>query len=263
MRSFTRSFHAPWDISTRSSQCNYLFCFPFAGASPAAYYALFKALPRDIMPFVACQPEDPKAADLPSLARSWSEALVPIIAERPAVFWGHSMGALSAFEVCRALPLSIAPRLLIVSGHVAPHLPRQRRSVSLDKINDSEFIKMLKDYGGTPPAVLESTELLRLFLPRLRADLMLLQSYQYTPGPLLNCDILALNGDRDHLVRPEGALAWREHTTGAFRDLTVSGSHFFLHENRTEVVQKLSEAVRGATRLTQPAQTAIRGGARC
>jgi surfactin synthase thioesterase subunit len=258
MAQFETWFHAPEDYSARSGRSVTLFCFPFAGAGPSAYHAFCKALPRHIMPFVARLPGRPSArrelagAGIVAIAAQLSTAILPVLSERPAIFWGHSMGSLVAFELARALGARMAPQLLIVSGHRAPHLPRRGRQIAMEKLGDAEVIEVLREYGGTPTAVLESPELLSVFLPLVRADLLALDNYRYLEGQKLDCDILCLNGASDRQINRECADAWREQTTGSFDCELLPGGHFFLSESRVAAVRRISEAIYHVIGKAQP-----------
>lgn len=270
MRHFSAWFHSPEDLGARCARRAHLFCFPFAGASPSAYHTFCKAMPADIMPFVARSPwRDsqrlvPGSAGIPQIVEQLTTAILPVLPERPTIFWGHSMGALVAFELARVLSTRNVPRLLIVSGHRAPHLPRTKPPKPIDALSHEEFIEVLKDYGGTPQAVLESRELLDIFLPRLRADLSVLENYNYVAADKLGCDILCINGSSDHVVDAAGARAWSEHTSGKFRCEVLPGGHFFANESRTATVGRISAAI-GEVLLAgrTAARVEARGERRC
>jgi medium-chain acyl-[acyl-carrier-protein] hydrolase len=147
----------------------------------------------------------------------------------PYVLFGHSLGALIAFELARRLrrdrlPL---PEALCVSGHRAPHLPDPRRP--LHALPDPQFAAELDRLQGTPPEVLAHRELMDLFLPLLRADFTLAETYRYTPERPLPMPLLAWGGADDAEVSREEVAAWEQHTSVFFRLRLLPGSHFFVH----------------------------------
>jgi medium-chain acyl-[acyl-carrier-protein] hydrolase len=159
--------------------------------------------------------------------------------EPPYAFFGHSMGALVAFELARkmrreGLP---APAYLFVSAHRAPQLPNPDPTKHL--LPDDELVAHLRDLEGTPPEVLAHPELLDMVLPTLRADLTLLNTYDYVAEPPLTTPILALGGIGDKIVGRPQLAAWREVTAGAFAVQQFPGGHFYLHKVHPMLMQVL------------------------
>ncbi|CAM3145832.1 thioesterase II family protein [Janthinobacterium lividum] len=246
---FSNWFHTPFEKHIEAGATAKLFCFPYAGAGTTSYHAFCKALPAHIIPFVAKLPgrettrNQAPLTDIHDIVQQLTRAIRPCLGAEPVVFWGHSMGALVAFEVARLLGADLGPRQLIVSGHAAPHIPAPPRPISVDEMNDAHFVRMLESYNGMPSAILENSDLLKLILPQLRADFLALDCYRYVPGARLECDILCINGESDRLVKREQVLAWREETRGSFSCEWLPGSHFFINENRAALVRIIAEAI--------------------
>ena len=106
---------------------------------------------------------------------------------------------------------------------------------------DCEFPEILRHNNGTPEEALENPELMDLVLPVLRADLLLCNSYIYTPGPAFSFSITAFGGHEDHGVPRHCLEGWREHTTGCFVLRMLPGDHFFLNSSRLPVVEAISK----------------------
>jgi len=161
------------------------------------------------------------------------DATLPIIGpllEVPYLFFGHSLGAHVAFELSRELRRENAPlpHALIVSGTRAPHLPLRR--VPLFDLPTPKLIDELRRYGGTPEAVLQNRELMDIFLPPLRADLTIFETYVHTPDAPFDFMIAAFGGRNDHRLDPGDLDAWQKHTTGRFSVSIFDGGHFYLLE---------------------------------
>ncbi|MCW7538532.1 alpha/beta fold hydrolase [Aquabacterium sp. A7-Y] len=246
---FNQWFHALLDRPASAAPTAQLFCFPYAGAGPSSYHAFCKALPAHILPFVARLPGRettrhlPALTDLHDIVTQLARAIRPALDRQPVFFWGHSMGALVAFEVARLLGPQLGPRRLIVSGHKAPQMPLRPRPVPVTEMNDAQFIDLLQSYGGMPQAVLDNPEVLQLLLPQLKADFMALDRYRYVPGERLECGILCVNGESDRLVAEPQALAWREQTRGGFGCKWLPGAHFFINESRPALVRIIDETI--------------------
>ena len=148
--------------------------------------------------------------------------------DKPYAIFGHSMGALLAFELAQRLHANSLrrPSYLFISGRMAAHLPWEQR---LHELPDDEFIAELeKRYGGLPQQILQNPELLEIYLPILRGDLTLLGNYRYSRKPPLGCPILATAGTQDRNVSVEALTAWSEHTSSDFQTEWFEGDHFYL-----------------------------------
>src|SRR6202012_5518049 len=106
---------------------------------------------------------------------------------------------------------------------------------------DKHLITALRDYGATPEGALTRKELLELFLPMIRADFTVAETYRYRPEPVLDCPIAVCRGSQDPDCSPEGALAWSELTTGPCHQFTFPGGHFFIDSERAELLGVINE----------------------
>lgn len=210
-----------------------LFCFPHAGGGTMHYRAWQKFLGSQIAVCAVRLPgRETRAGERPfERMDTLVEALVAEVArylEPPSVFFGHSMGAVIAFELARALrrralPL---PAALIVSGARAPQFRLNYTPPA--EPSEEEFVEELKRLEGVPRELFENPEALRIALPVLRADARLYRNYVYVPDAPLNIPVLAFGGEDDPNIRPEHLEAWREQTTATFQLRRFAGGHFFL-----------------------------------
>jgi medium-chain acyl-[acyl-carrier-protein] hydrolase len=154
------------------------------------------------------------------------------------------MGATIAFELARRLHAQGGPTplCLIVSGGRAPHLPDP--DPPIHHLPEGEFIAGLRRFNGTPDAVLQHAELLQLFLPLLRADLAVHETYEYVAGEPLECPVFALGGYEDELVDCQDLTAWQEQTSGPFALRMFPGDHFFLRSAQKDLLQTISQELK-------------------
>ena len=209
-----------------------LFCFPHGGAGASA----FRGWPRlagaavDVaavqLPGREGRILEPPCREMPALVRRLGDAVLPWL-DRPFAFFGHSMGALVAFELARELRRRRAPLpvRLIVSAHHAPQ--RRSRGRGRYRWSDERLVQDLRELNGTPPSLLDRQELLRLWLPTYRADCALCETYRYGHEPPLPCAISAFGGRDDPFVTPAELRGWRRQTAGAFELRLFPGDHFF------------------------------------
>lgn len=223
-----------------------LFCFPYAGVGAAVYRLWPAGLPEELevcavqLPGRANRLHEPALASIPALVDALVPALVPHL-DIPFAFFGHSMGAVLAYEVARVLhscggPL---PKHLVVSGRRPPHVPNP--DPPLHVLPDAQFVAEIElRYGGIPPEVKAEPDLMELLLPCLRADVEALETFQPPQRPALPMPITAFGGVHDRLVPKSHLEAWRGETHGTFWVRVFPGDHFYLDPCRAEVLADLS-----------------------
>ncbi|HKR96572.1 MAG TPA: alpha/beta fold hydrolase [Candidatus Angelobacter sp.] len=211
-----------------------LFCFPYAGGNESAYRHWQQKLPESIevlpvqLPGRGSRIKEPPYSELRPLVHAASEALAAEM-EMPFAFFGHSMGALIAFELARELRKQhrVQPIHLFISAKCSPHLRPEDPAV--DQPSDAALIEVLERYEGTPQDVLKDAELMRLVLPVIRADMALCSSHVYEPGPPLECPITVFGGLEDRVSSRACLESWQEHTKGPFTLRMLPGGHFYIN----------------------------------
>lgn len=209
-----------------------LFGFPFAGGSARVFRDLAAHLGADVEVVGIDYPgrgqrfgEEP-IAHLPDLVRDLAGRIGPLL-DRPFAFYGHSNGALVAFELARYLARACYrwPEVLIVGAKRCPVLGPERMLHALPR---DEFIDTLRGYGGTPAEVFASPDVLEVFLPILRADFALSETHSLGDTAPLDTPIHAIAGTADPLAAVHEVQAWRALTRRDFRFHRLDGGHFFL-----------------------------------
>jgi pyochelin biosynthesis protein PchC len=226
-----------------------LFCFPHAGGAASYFHPWPTGLAPGIEVLAVQYPgredraAEPCVTTIADLADQIHAALGRSLPGTFA-FFGHSMGAVLAFEVARriAREQGRGPAHLFVSGRPAP--PRHRHR-DLHRAGDSALIAELASLGGTDPRILQDSEALELILPAMRGDYTASETYRFAPGPPLSCDITAMTGDHDSLTTVVDAAAWSAHTTGAFTLRVYPGGHFYLDDCRAPVLEMISSSLAG------------------
>jgi medium-chain acyl-[acyl-carrier-protein] hydrolase len=226
-----------------------LFCFPYAGTSAAIFRAWPDGLPAHVevcpvqFPGRAARLAEPPFRQLSPLVEALAQALVPLL-DKPFAFFGHSLGALVAFELARQLrrQSGIQPLHLFASAARAPQTPPRHRPIHA--LPEPDFLVELRRLNGIPKKVLEHAELMQIMLPMLRADFVVFETYAYSTEPPLNCGITSFGGLQDHRVTRGDLEAWRDQTTAAFSLRMFPGDHFFLNATQPLLLEVLSQELR-------------------
>ncbi len=211
-----------------------LFCFPYSGGG-ASVYARWAPLLPESLELCAAQPPgredrlaEPFASTVAALIDSLRESVCAYL-DLPFVFFGHSSGAIVAFELARSLRAHglPTPQRLIASACCAPHL--RWPSPALHELPDHQLAEELRRLNGMREEALMSRELMELLLPRIRADLALLALYRCDGSRQLDCPVTAIGGLYDRSVSRQELLGWGEQTTASFRLRMVPGDHFYVN----------------------------------
>jgi surfactin synthase thioesterase subunit len=232
----------PWIVCRRPDAAApaRLFCFPYAGGGSMIYHRWPDGL-KGVAEVLAVQPPGRESrmgekpyTRLTDMCEGLYESVLPLL-DRPFVFFGHSMGAVLAFELARMLAREAGrePLHLYVSARDAPQLPSDEPETY--NLPEPEFIDYVINLNGTPREVLENAELRQLVLPPLRADFSVCQTYRFGGGQPLGCPITAFGGLSDRIGR-ERLEAWREHTASAFELRMFPGDHFFVNTELQSVL---------------------------
>jgi medium-chain acyl-[acyl-carrier-protein] hydrolase len=240
-----------WDVITDSQRPQMrLLCFPHAGGGAATYHRWTKVLSPHVRVCSVRLPGRENLLDMRPFTRTAAvvEELIDVLApslHSQYVVFGHSMGAILAFELVRQLRhlgLSL-PEVLVVSGRSAPHL--KQAGDPIHHLSDTDFIAQMRDrYQAIPQELLANPEALRLFIPAMRADMELVETWNYCSGVPLDIPLVVMGGEADPFVCPADITAWQMHTRGPFEAHFCPGGHFYLHEQSDLFIPFLAAKLR-------------------
>jgi medium-chain acyl-[acyl-carrier-protein] hydrolase len=230
-----------------------LFCLPYAGGGAASYRSWRTTLPSGVEVWAVRPPgRESRFRERPfhrlaPLVEALERELDPLL-DLPFGIFGHSLGALTGFELARGLERrDHGPRHLWVAAHSAPHLRPTASPVHLAP--DDVILGRLRRYGGTPAGFYENDDLVSALLPNLRADMAVSETYRYTDTTPLRCGVTAFGGVDDPLVTGVAIDEWEQATSGPFRAHVFHGGHFFwladpapmLHEIGADLLDSFPE----------------------
>lgn len=229
-----------------------LFCFPFAGGGASIYRNWVGSLGPDIevcpiqLPGRESRLLEPALEDVDAMVAALLKCL-PRYCDRPYAFYGHSMGALVAFELTRSIEKlggMRGPERLFLAAHRAAHLPLQRPPMST--LSDTDFIEKIRGYGGFVDEILNNSEIMELILPTIRADFKLCDHYKLKDETLVQCPIHVFAGSQDTQTLLESTYSWSLRSKAPVDMQVFSGGHFFLqshmHEVHDAIIKKLTSS---------------------
>jgi surfactin synthase thioesterase subunit len=233
-----------------SAETPRIFCFPHAGGSPRAFLDWQAGLKDNAEIVAVCRPgrEHRAAEPAPSIDELIEGAAAAISAvtrqdSRPYYLFGHSLGALVAFEVGRRLSGPAAPRHLIASGCSAPSLLPSARVKRIAELTGAEFAEAIGFFGGLAPEVIADPELRDLLLPGLIADFRMAVGYRYRPGQPLAVPATLVVGRDDPHVGPEQIAPWDQEFSWPPERHLVDGGHFYFDPDPGGITAILSSLV--------------------
>lgn len=218
--------------------CPPVVLFPHAGGSPRFFQRWTRSLPGVRLVGVTYPGRDermeeryadgPYGDDLVGFARAVADELVAdgvaTLGGGGPVLVGHSLGAFIAYETAAALAATgVAPARLVVSGQNPPEL---RTATALHKDTDAALVADIVRQNPGSAQLWEIDELRQIFLPAVREDYRLLETY--VPGDGIVAEVLACYGDQDEEVDPDTMAGWNRRAELAHPPVVLSGGHFYL-----------------------------------
>jgi surfactin synthase thioesterase subunit len=223
-----------------------LYCFPYAGGTSGEFLRWADDLP-DVAVWGVVPPGRGERLGEPSFDRL-TDLVRTLVADvefqAPFAFFGHSLGAVVAFETARALAAGgrPGPARLFVSGHRPPQLP-----LVDEPIHDLPWARFRAEvaqrYPKPPPELAEDDELYAEILETLRCDLSLFETYEYRPGAPLDCPITVVSGVDDHWTEAD-LVPWGTHTAAGCQVHMIDGDHFYLPKQSAQVIRIVADTMR-------------------
>jgi surfactin synthase thioesterase subunit/SAM-dependent methyltransferase len=215
-----------------------LFALPYAGGGASIYRDWMSASAHWSMhplqlPGHENRLAEPAHVDMDRLVHQLAAVLLPY-AHQPWALLGCSLGGKIAFELARQLSAQgMPPQHLIVMACPAPSVPVRQ---ALSHLPPAQFANAVAQLGGTPADILQHADMMQAVMPALRSDSQLAEHYCCTSDCAIDAPITLFYAEDDQLVTPQQALQWRGHTRGSFSAQVVSGGHFFLRQQRPQLL---------------------------
>ncbi|XP_030645018.1 S-acyl fatty acid synthase thioesterase, medium chain [Chanos chanos] len=220
-----------------------LICFPWAGGGSIHYARWGKVLTSSIEVYAVRLPgregraKEPFFQSMQQVLDEVTDALLPQLKEKPFALFGHSFGAMTSFAFAEYVKRihKLEPVHVFLSGASAPYSEMRLQAPKRSHLSDHDFLQWMSSIGGTPPELIANPEVMKLFLPALKADLHVVENYRCSKPevPFLSCPVTCFDGKED---LPHDLEAWKHMTSGEFTVHMLPGSHFYLKEAANEKV---------------------------
>ncbi len=229
-----------------------IYCIPHAGGSPRAFLDWQTGLADNAGLVAICRPgrEHRATEPAPTIAEfiDGAAAAILLAAEadnRPFYLFGHSLGALIGFEVCRKLETAgVAPHHFVASGCSAPSLLPSERVKNIAKLTGKDFAEAIGFFGGLSAEVIADEDMRDLLLPGVIADFHMAVGYRYEPGPPLAIPVTVVVGRDDPHVRQVQVEPWGNEFTQPVDQRWVDGGHFYFEGRPATIIGILADVVR-------------------
>jgi pyochelin biosynthesis protein PchC len=237
---WVRRFHPVPDARVR------LVCFPHAGGSANYFFPVSRALSgtMDVLCLQYPGRQDRRRERCVETIAELADRIVAALrpwADRPLAFFGHSMGAILAFEVAlRFKAEGITPAIVFVSGRRAPSTHRVE---TVHLLPDSALVQEIRGLDGTQSALLDDEDIVGMILPALRADYRAVETYQNLDAGTIDSPLITLLGEEDAMVTRAEGQAWAKHTTNEFELRVYPGGHFYLNAHAADVIAFIKDRV--------------------
>ncbi|MFP7226339.1 thioesterase domain-containing protein [Priestia filamentosa] len=225
-----------------------LFCFPYAGGSGSIFHEWKKPLSAnfDLKPIHYAgrgkRFNEPFYNNMNEAVTDICKLISSQLDDNDYIFFGHSMGGLIAYEVCRKLIENgyKPPLHMFISGIRPPDMIRMRK---IHNLPDSKFRKELKKLNRTPREVFENKQLMDIFIPILRSDFKLIEKYKFeSMNSKITSNITVMYGTEDNMTKEE-MMRWSNFTTKKTQICKFQGGHFFINDKFFEVIDYINQKI--------------------
>ncbi|WP_286058937.1 thioesterase II family protein [Bacillus mojavensis] len=221
-----------------------LFCLPYAGSSSTIFSGWKRFLDASVelvaleLPGHGTRMSEPLLNHAESVAEDLFEQATSHLGDSDYAIFGHSMGSLLAYELQKKLTAENKQLIhMFFSGRFPPHIPEKK---VLHQLSDSALKQAIIEMGGVPEEFNKNEQVLDFFLPILRADFQLLETYRNTSVQPLSCDISIFYGKRDLPSVLFDLSDWNQYTDQTCSFYEFEGDHFFINQRTEEVTAKIN-----------------------
>ena len=215
-----------------------LICFPFAGGDKNSFNSLKEIMPDEMEVYILEYPgrggkvNQKLLYDINHIVEYAFQSTVKQVQDTPYIIYGHSMGALIGYLVCKKMESNLInrPTRLIVSGSKPPSKVGKEK---LSSLSSEALWNKIYNYGGLHDEIKKNKTLKFFFEPIIRADFECVEKYQHnkTNGEKLTIPIDVFYGSKEN-ISDEEIVIWKEETTQTVNIIKLEGNHFFIFSHK-------------------------------
>ncbi|GEL05491.1 thioesterase II family protein [Rummeliibacillus stabekisii] len=222
-----------------------LLCLPYAGGSENIYFNWKKNIINGVNVIPIELSGRGRLIQQP-LYKNIEEAIEDIyrksydhIINSPFALFGHSMGSIMVYELAKKIikETKKKPEFLVFSGKNPPHVGL---GTNYHELPNDLMLQKLQELGGIKPEFSKYPELLSLFLPIIRSDFKLVETYKHAPSNPFDRDIYIMHGSEDPITNGSRLKEWDNYTTSNCFYKEIEGDHFFIDTNSKDVIKYIN-----------------------
>lgn len=240
-----------WFISNNSyinKRKRKIFVFPYAGGGAYSfrnwqeYFPNFEIITAQYPGRENRIIEKPVSEFKKILDGLYEELIEQIDEETDYYLFGHSLGTKYVYELVLKIMNSKNknPKGIIISAGKAPCYKEKN---PIHQLDDNNFIKEISRFSVTPTKIIENIEIMKVFLPMLRADFSVDETYINNDIVKIDVPILGLMGTEDEELMLSELTKWQEYTNKNFSYSSISGGHMFINKNLEDVIIEIKKFI--------------------
>jgi len=229
-----------------------LICLPFAGAG-ASFFKEWKDLEPALEIRALQLPgrekrfmEEPHVDAHKAADELFGQLRDDDVLDAPTVVFGHSLGAVLAFELALRLEAAGQGGLLglVASGSPDPWTQRSDRATGV--ADDDAFLHKVSQFSGYNHEALDDPMMRELLLPTLRADVRMHEDYAPRSRAALAAPVMTVRGSDDLLVSRAEVAAWERASAGAVSHEELAGGHMYFVGQPAPLLARIAAFARAA-----------------
>ncbi|XP_033118013.1 phthiocerol/phenolphthiocerol synthesis polyketide synthase type I PpsD-like [Anneissia japonica] len=263
-------------------------CFPSVGGGPSMFipwrnlFAQYnvQTIMLQLPGWEGREREKPQY-DMQEIVSKLSEVLAPRLIKNRFVFFGHSLGALIAFETAHHImkQFNSSPVHLFISAWYAPTLPyphpdeldaptsvyRKLRRVISSRGNVAKNLEQENvKFSFLDQATLNNSRLMSRMIPSIEAAIMTCKKYRCRHKDRLPCNITTFGGKSDPFINPSLLDDWhlQQQEGKKFKKIIMPGKHMFINTNWKTIVKEVGNSLPGVNikvgTITRTGATSVR-----
>lgn len=221
-----------------------LFCIPYAGGSALVYNQWGKYIKDkvEIIPIElkgrGIRTNEVHYTSIEDAVEDVFQVIKDNIHGCDYAIFGHSMGSLIAYEVCKKITSEKIekPKHMFFSGRQAPNFEFKNKYYELD---DDEFLLTIQKYGGFSEGIIQNIEIMKYFIPILRNDFKIVEQYEDIYKAKIDIDSSVFIGKEDSISVYE-AIEWKDYVVKNCDIYMFNGGHFFIKDSFLDVINRIS-----------------------